>query len=111
MKVYFEDGPLTATTSLELGCDHIINAACGYSANEEAFDRIRETDRKSSVYTNSMAALISAQCYCWDTGTQVFELYIRSSDDNRFTRIDSLTDRQLRFAHNIANLWLSGAFK
>lgn len=111
MKIYFEDGPLYAKTSLELGCDHIINAACGYSNNEAAFENIIKANPNASVYTNSLAALINARKYCWNEETKLFELYIRINTDYMFAMIDMYTDRELRCYHNIEKLWLANVFE
>ena len=109
MKIYFNDGPLYAKTSLDLWCDHMINASTGYSQNEEAFDRLLELKPNCSVYTNSIVALVNAQKYCWNKEQEVFDLYLKNGKE--FVRVDELTDKQLRFAHNIYCMWLAGAFK
>ena len=109
MKIYFEDGPLYAKTSLELGCDHIINAACGYSDNEAAFDRLLEEKPNCSVYTNSIVALINAQKYCWNKELEIFEIYLKRG--NEFVRTDELTDKRLLFTHNIYCMQFAGVFK
>ena len=109
MKVYFENGPLLAMNSLSLECDHIINAACGYSNNEEAFEKIMAVNPNASIYTNSLAAFINAIHYCWDDKT--FELYIQKGKNGEFTRIDKLTNRELREGHNLLKMWLAGEFE
>ncbi len=108
MKVYFEDGPLYSKTSLELGCDHIVNASVGYSNNEYTFDRIMAVKSNASIYTNSIVVLTNAQKYCWNNELDTFEIYLKK--DKQFIRIDDLTDKQLRFAHNIYYMWLAGVF-
>ena len=109
MKIYFNDGPLYAKTSLDLWCDHMINASTGYSQNEAAFNKLLEEKPNCSVYTNSIVALTNAQKYCWNKDLETFEIYLKRG--NVFVRIDELTDKQLRFAHNIYRMWLAGAFK
>ena len=109
MKIYFEDGPLYSRHSLKIGCDHIINAATGYSQNEEAFDRLFREKPNCSVYTNSIVAMTKGQKYCWNKELETYELYLKRG--NEFVRIDELTDRQLRLAHNIYCMWLAGVFK
>lgn len=108
MKIYFEDGVLTATQQLKLGSDYFINAANGYSANERALDRIKETVPDAIVYTNSLVPLLYSDIYCWDNEAKIFELYIRQGDD--FVRVDKLTNRELRFGHNLFRLWRAGEF-
>ena len=109
MKIYFEDGPLTAGQSLKLGCRYIVNAATGYSDNERTFDRIKEEEPNVSVYTNSLVAIKNS--YCWNDELQVPELYLRSSKTGEFVRVDTLTDRALRMPHHLLNLYTSGAFR
>ena len=109
MKIYFEDGPLYSKTSLELKCDHIINASVGYSHNEEVLDSIMTINPNASIYTNSIVALVNAQTYCWSDELNTFDLYLKRG--KQFIRIDQLTNKELRFAHNIYCMWLSGVFK
>lgn len=109
MKVYFEDGVLTGTTHLKLGCRYAINASVGYSNNEQVFDRILKDEPDVSVYTNSLVPLLYSDIYCWNKDLGVFELYIRKNDE--FIRVDELTNRQLRFGHNLLRLWRAGEFE
>lgn len=109
MKIYFEDGVLTATQSLELGCRYIVNASTGYSDNEKTFDRIREEEPNVSVYTNSLVAIKNS--YCWNEELQVPELYLRSSKTGEFVRVDKITDRALHMRHHLLNLYMSGALR
>lgn len=109
MKIYFEDGPLTATQSLKLGCDYIVNAATGYSDNEQTFKRIKDEEPNASVYTNALGAI--SNYYCWNDELKVPELYLRSSKTGEFVRVDSLTDRAIRMPNHLLNLYFSGAFK
>lgn len=111
MKIYFEDGVLTATQSLQLGCDHIINASTGYSNNERVLDRIMKEKPNASIYTNSVVPLIDSAIYCWDDNAKVFELYIRDNKTNEFLRVDKLTNRELRFGHNLMKMYRSGEFE
>jgi hypothetical protein len=111
MKIYFEDGSLYAKTSLELGCDHIINAACGYSDNEAAFENIMKVKPDASIYTNSVIAFTKAADYCWDDEHEIFELYVHSKYKSGFERVGKLTGRELRPAHNLFKLWLNGEFE
>lgn len=109
MKIYFEDGVLTATQSLALGCDHIINAATGYSNNVSALDVIQNHNPNASIYTNSLAAL--SNVYCWNRALGVPELYLRAGKDKTFTRVDALTDKELHECHNLMALYQNGGFR
>lgn len=109
MKIYFEDGPLTATQSLKLGCRYIINAATGYSNNEKTLDRIKKEEPDVSVYTNSLVAIKNS--YCWNDKLQVPELYLRSSKTGEFVRVDQLNNVTLHMRHHLLNLYMSGALR
>ena len=109
MKIYFEDGELVTSGYLPIKDYYAIDASKGYSHNEERLDRIREKDYNATVYTNQITALSNE--YCWNEELKVPELYIRAGEHMVFTRIDELTEKELRFAHNLMKMYINGAFK
>lgn len=109
MKIYFEDGVLTATQHLKLGCKRTVNASTGYSNNVDVLNKWKyEYPENDAIYTNSLAAL--SNHYCWNDELGIPELYIRSSKTNEFVRVDELTNRELRAEDDLLNLYLSGEF-
>ena len=108
MKIYFEDGRLKDFDLLNFDWDHEIDAKNGYISNKEELDFIRAEEPSSVVYTNSLIALSSR--YHWNHDLQVPELYIRAGKNMFFTRVDKLTNRELREGHNFAKLYVSGEF-
>jgi len=113
MKIYFEDGTLRASvkafhTIFEAqDINIIIDAADGYSENVKCLDHALSIGKRS-VYTNSLIALDNK--YAWNDELKVPEIYIRAGINCKFTRIDKLTDRELRMGHNIMQMYMNGAF-
>ena len=108
MKIYFEDGELRADFTLSPRPDFRIDASLGPSANEKSLNEILENNPNAVVYTNSLIALSNR--YCWDSRISTPELYIRG-EKMSFQRVDSLTEREIREAHNLLYMYLNGAFQ
>ena len=109
MKIYFEDGQLLPKSMLPFKCDHIVDAADGYSDCENAFEWILYNDCRSVVYTNMITALCNK--YAWNGDYGVFEIYMRCGKDKKFYMVQELTQRELRSAHNIMKLYMNGEFR
>ena len=107
MKIYFEDSWLY-TPEESLNIDYIIDAGAGITWCEKKLDEIFKTKPEAAVYTNSVAALSNK--YCWNRKLHAPELYIRVGRNRTFTRVDSLTDRELRAGHNLMHLYRNGEF-
>ena len=116
MKIYFEDGELRKISDVEkeliredplISIDHIIEAKYGYHHNEKFLDAIRAQFPNDVVYTNQIAALNNR--YAWNAELKVPEVYIRNRD-GRFTRIDNLTNRELREGHNLMRMYIANEF-
>ncbi|MBO5969891.1 MAG: hypothetical protein J6S14_15495 [Clostridia bacterium] len=108
MKIYFEDGPLGETADLpELSCD-CISAEFGISNNIEDLDYYKSARPSAVIYTNSIAAFDNR--YAWNETLRAPEIYIRAGEHMTFTRIDKLTERELRQAHNLGKMYLAGEF-
>lgn len=108
MKIYFEDGELRSPFQLPFSDYYKVDASKGYSENKQKLESIRAEDYNATVYTNQIAALCNI--YCWNEELEVPELYIRTSEHMVFTRIDKLTNRELRDGHNLAKLYVNGEF-
>ena len=106
MKIYFEDGELVQ--SGYFANYNRIDAKDGVSANMVRLDVLRQTEPDAIVYTNSIIAFSNE--YAWNEKLKVPEIYIRAGEHMLFTRIDKLTERELRRAHNLAKMYVAGAF-
>jgi hypothetical protein len=109
MKIYFEDGQLLPKDMLPFKCAHTIDAGEGYSYCDGALEWIRYNDPRSVVYTNTIIALHNI--YAWNDDCGIFEVYMRCGKNRAFHRIDELTQRELRYAHNIMKMYMNGEFR
>lgn len=108
MKIYFEDGKLRNTNQLPIKPDFIVNAEEGVNANINYLDNVYHVNPNGIVYTNSIFAFSNQ--YAWNEELKVPEIYIRTGEHMLFTRIDELTNRELREGHNLAKMYVAGEF-
>ena len=108
MKIYFEDGELMHRTQLPFDVDLVVQAGRGVRQNIEALDIFAETKPDAVVYTNSIFAFSNQ--YAWNENLKTPEIYIRAGEYMGFTRIDELTQRELREGHNLAKMYVAGEF-
>lgn len=108
MKIYFEDGKLRNTNQLPIKPDFIVNAEEGVNTNINYLDNVHRTNPNSIVYTNSIFAF--SNLYSWNEKLKVPEIYIRAGEHMLFTRIDELTERELKEGHNLAKMYVAGEF-
>lgn len=109
MKIFFEDGKLLDKDLLGFDCQFYIEAGDGYSFCEGALEIVRENFPSAVVYTNFLPALNNK--YAWNDDLSVPEIYMRYEKDQKFYRIDKLTQRELRKAHNIMKLYMNFEFR
>lgn len=109
MKIYFEDGQLLPQYMLSFQYDYKIDAGEGYSYCDDALEWIRVNAPQSIVYTNMITALHRE--YAWNDDCRVFEIYMRCGKDKTWHRIDELTPRELRQAHNIMHMYMANEFR
>lgn len=107
MKIYFEDGKLCSFLPIKI--DYRIDAGDGYSRNTADLELYMETNPSATIYTNSLAALSNK--YVWNETLHVPELYIRAGEYLTFTRIDELTQMELRHEHNLMKMYIAGEFR
>ena len=108
MKIYFEDGELRSYRQLAFEYDFAMDAAKGVNSNISALDGLIHMYPDATLYTNSIFAFSNE--YAWNEELKVPEIYIRAGEHMIFTRIDKLTERELRRAHNLAKMYVAGAF-
>lgn len=106
MRVYFEDGFLTTPVGIKSPY-HRVDAAYGPSACFRHLYWYKENKPEATVYTNFVNGLSSD--FSWDTTNNKCAAYIRNSQ-GVWTNIQELTDKELRFAHNIPKMYLAGEF-
>lgn len=106
MKIYFEDGKLERPNSIDFKYGYMVDAGWGFTQNDSMLDFIRITDNNASVYTNSLVALDNR--LAWNEELNAPEIYLWRND--KFVRIDQLTNRELREGHNIMKMYIAGEF-
>ena len=108
MKIYFEDGELVSSGYLPVDRYIVVNAGSGVTTNINVLDGIKEHNPNAVVYTNSIFAFNND--YAWNEELKVPEVYIRAGEHMLFTRIDKLTEKELRREHNLAKMYVAGSF-
>ena len=110
MKIYFEDGRLKKDVlngAIPYRIDLMLDATNGYSYCDSYLWKMSKDNYNAVVYTNEITALSNR--YAWNKELKAPEIYLRSSNGN-FIRIDELTERELREAHNIMRMYIAGEF-
>lgn len=110
MKIYFEDGELKPNRHTA-GVDYLysIDASRGYSSCRNILSYTKQAYPNDSIYTNSIIALNNK--YCWNDIENVPELYLRDIKTKKFVRVDNLTDKEIRKAHNLMCMYINNCFK
>ena len=117
MRIYFEDDVLLEEILIrdELSDDlvdrklYIVDAGKGPARCMHLADVIKKQENeKASVYTNSLE--LFSNVYAWNEQLKAPEIYVRHAQNKKFIRLDKLTPRELREAHNLQKLYLSGEF-
>ena len=111
MKIYFEDSFLSRPDFPEYNEESIfvtkLDGVAGPGMNIAMLDYYKEKHPNCVIYTNAIFAFSNK--YAWNSKLKVPEIYIRDEDDV-WTRIDELTNRELRQAHNLAKMYIAGEF-
>ena len=107
MKIYFEDGALNAGYDGLFNHAVRIDAGDGYSHCHGTLEHLSNLNFEGNVYTNFLPA-ISAM-YSWNPKMNKPTVFIRYKGD--FVDINSLTNRELRSAHNLPKMWENGEFR
>lgn len=108
MRVYFEDDVLTELEDFDKDSYYKIDATLGPSYCFQELYWHRKYDPETIIYTNFLNAL--SFDFSWDEKENKCAAYIRN-DKGVWTNIQDLTDRELRFAHNIPKMYIAGEFK
>ena len=115
MKVFFYDGNLDTQFVSENVLDEvqrisgkeysIVNASEGPSANRKS---IALMDFDDTILTNSIMAF---NHWCgWNSEEKHTDIYLWVDKLNTFKRVDELTDKEIRYAHNVEKMYLAGVF-
>lgn len=105
MKIYFYDGNLEDWSDNPL---EKIDAKYGPSANQNKLSDLlwNNTDE---ILTNSLVAL--SHEYGWNHQENHTDIYLWVDELHRFIRVDRLTIKYIRWAHNIEKMYLAGTLK
>lgn len=76
---------------------------------DDISDNLADFVDKAVVLTNSLIALDHR--YGWNHKENHTDIYIWVDELEEFRRIDSLTDKEIRYAHHIEKMYVAGAFK
>ena len=105
MKVYFVDGHISRRIMKDIyGKRVIVSPLHGITECKKDLEYYKEHDYV--IITNSALALDNR--YVWNEELGVPELYLLA--DDKWTRIDELTNRELRQEHNLFKLYMAGEF-
>lgn len=107
MQVYFEDGTLWGIVDIDKPY-HRIDATYGVSECINELEWYLENNPDTIIYTNFLQAL--SFDFSWDMVKNECTAYIRNSN-GEWTNIQELTNKELRFAHNIPKMYLAGEFQ
>ena len=106
MKILFEDGALLVA---DADYNYKINTKSGPSFCVARLKFLLRVAPQFTVYTNYLGALCFD--YSWDRENNKCNAYIRSPEDHMtWVNIQDLTNRELRFAHNIPKMYMAGEF-
>lgn len=110
MKIYFENGKLLSSHQLPFKPSIKIDAGKGLNDNIKDIEFTKEALKEPCiVYTNQ--PLLLDNKYAWNEKEQISEIYIRAGEHCIFHRIDTLTEREIRFSHNILKMYINNAFE
>lgn len=111
MKIYFEDGLLKWDDYSKFIDDYDyvvrVNAMEGPNMCIKFLDHFKGKYPDCTIYTNSIFAFSNK--YAWNSRLKIPEIYIRDENDE-WTRIDELTNRELKQGHNLAKMYIAGEF-
>lgn len=102
MKIYFYDGDLEDISDSPL---EKVDAKYGPSANLRLLQALHAADTKE-IITNSLVAL--SHEYGYDHHENHTDIHLWIDELHRFIRIDRLTKKDIRWAHNIEKMYLAG---
>lgn len=118
MKIFFYDGNLSYFESayqqnaLDSKMSFVVDAKEGPTNVRKTLEDILKFNKAYSkntcVLTNSTIALDND--FAWNTKLNKSEIYIWRDHVADFVNVHDLTDKEIRFAHNIAKMYLAGAF-
>ena len=109
MKVYFYDGSIYFFKMIHPHrFAHEIDASDGVSNNLKQLESLRD-NQATEVFTNSILALSNS--YGWDEEENHTDIYLWVDELKDFIRIDYLTNKEIRYAHNIEKMYLNHIFE
>lgn len=112
--IYFVDGSLSPVVISEFNkvCEKhkingiVVNADKGVSSCRKDAQSYSISYPNSYILTNQITLLTNE--YAWVNGK--CEAYIYQHADNQFVSVQKLTDKDIRFPHNLQKMYIAGSF-
>lgn len=112
MIVYFEDGVLSwlqHPLPPDVANCIWIDAGSGHTTcRNKLWEIYHEMPKDQRVYTNSLDAF--SNTWCWDDDSKIPMIYVRT-ENREWRLISEMTDKELRFAHNLSKMYIAGCFR
>lgn len=110
MKVYFVDGNIMFMDNMPGVAADKIDAVNGYSKSLDVVEGIRKfyPDDNFNIVTNCPWFL--SNDYTWNAELKRPEIYLWVEKEKTWKNITELTERDIKFAHNIEKMWRAGEF-
>ena len=115
MRIYFYDGKMVDAPGSSI--IHPCVLRCVYADEGSTMNKqdlmcyqLEEKDHElpTAILTNSLVAL--SHEYGWNEAEGHTDIYIWRFDLNKYVRIDELTDKDIRKAHNVEKMYRAGVF-
>ena len=110
MKIYFYDGFLLDAPRGALNQPYTaLDAAYGPTHNMRVLTDLQVDHQNWAVLTNSLVALTHQ--FGWDEQEKHTDIYLWVEQLKDYIRIDRLTQKEIRYAHNIEHMYIAGTFE
>lgn len=108
MKVYFVDGMVRQANVPKDENYYVVDACQGYSQCVLSLEEIMQHRPDSAVLTNFVGA--TSPDVCFNKSTNKFDLFFEGND-GQWHNVHELTDKDIRYAHNIEKMYKAGSFE
>lgn len=108
MKIYFYDGEIL-NAPLPINRLNLIFIDAGKGPHY-VLATLDEYKKQKNVWIVSNSILALSHEYGWNEISNHTDIYIYSPKADKYIRIDKLTDKEIRRAHNIGKMYIAGTF-